>query len=347
MRLEVDIKKKAGDFELAVSFACDNNVTAILGESGCGKSMTLKCIAGIETPDDGRIVLDGRVLFDSKEKINLPPQQRKIGYMFQDYALFPNMTVRENIEIAQNGQPVEDSVLERFNIADISDLYPAQLSGGQKQRTAMARMLAANPDVVLLDEPFSALDSHLRWKMEQEVKQILQAERKPVIFVSHDRDEVYRLSEYAGVMLNGKMTDTVNTRELFENPGNREAAAITGCKNISKAIKTDDNKVNAADWGIELITGSRVSAQESYIGIRAHSFSMNEIENGNCIKVLEPQISEEPFEWTITFRADKDADWLQWKVSKDLVVNPKEGLPDRLWISPEKIMVLDKSLISC
>lgn len=347
MKLEVDIKKKIGSFELAVSFSCNNTVTAVLGESGCGKSMTLKCIAGIETPDEGRIVLDKRVLFDSKQKVNLPPQQRKIGYMFQDYALFPNMTVRENIEIAQNGKPVEESVLERFNISDIRDLYPAQLSGGQKQRTAMARMLAANPDVVLLDEPFSALDSHMRWKMEQEVKQILHAENKPAVFVSHDRDEVYRLSEYAGVMIAGKMRNVVNTRKLFENPGSREAAVITGCKNISKAVKIDDYKVVATDWGIELVTNCEVSFEEAYVGIRAHSFSMNENENSSYIEVIDPQISEEPFEWTITFKANKEADLLQWKVSKDVIDDPKEGLPDRLWISPDKIMVLDKSLISC
>lgn len=341
MGLLVSIKKKIGNFQLDVSFECDNTFVAVLGASGCGKSMTLKCIAGIEIPDEGKIVLNGRVLFDSAREINLPPQDRKVGLLFQDYALFPNMTVRENIMIAQNGKTVSDEYLERFRLTDIADLYPTQLSGGQKQRTAMARMLAAKPEMILLDEPFSALDSFMRWQMENEVKAILTAEDKLTIFVSHDRDEVYRLCDKAGIMSGGKLSGIMDTKALFANPHSRVAALVTGCKNIAKAVKIDTHKVLVSDWGIELDTVEEVAFTEGYVGIRAHSFSMNSQndEVGSFINVTSVAVSEEPFEWNISFKVNDDSDWLQWKVSKEALNDPKK-CPDRLWLAAEKIMLL-------
>lgn len=215
MSLEVEIKKAYDDFKLDVSFKSDNSVMAILGASGSGKSLTLKCIAGIETPDEGRIVLNDRVLFDSKKGTNLVPQMRQVGYMFQDYALFPNMTVKQNIEIACHEKNDVESYLECFQLKDVSNLYPHQLSGGQKQRTAMARMLAAKPELIMLDEPFSSLDRDLKGQMEAEVKAILEAEGKPAIFVSHDYEEVGRISRYAGVISNGEMCGVEETKEIL------------------------------------------------------------------------------------------------------------------------------------
>ena len=177
MKLQVQIKKKLGTFHLDAAFETEEGVFAILGASGCGKSMTLKCIAGIETPDEGKIVLDGKILFDSQKHINLPPQKRKFGYMFQDYALFPNMMVQQNIMAGMGKKPDKAVVVEyinRFQLSGVENLYPSQLFGGQKQRVAMARMLAAKPDVILLDEPFSALDSYLRWEVEQQMREILE-----------------------------------------------------------------------------------------------------------------------------------------------------------------------------
>ena len=162
-----------GNFLLDVDFCMDGGVFAILGASGCGKSMTLKCIAGIERPDEGRIVLNDRVLFDSKKKINLPPQKRKVGYMFQDYALFPTMNVVQNIQAGMGRKPDPKKVREYitgFQLGGLEHHMPDQLSGGQKQRVAMARMLAAEPEVLLLDEPFAALDSYLKWKLEVSLK---------------------------------------------------------------------------------------------------------------------------------------------------------------------------------
>lgn len=198
--LEVQIYKKLAEFDLDVSFQVDDNILGLMGASGSGKSMTLKCIAGIETPDQGRIVLNGRVLFDSEKKINVPIQKRNVGYMFQSYALFPNMNVYENISVGLRARKVKDvdivvqKVMQQFRIFELASRYPKQLSGGQRQRVALARLMAYEPDVLLLDEPFSALDEDLKKDLLQEFKSELQIS-KPVIFVSHDKEEVNYLCD--------------------------------------------------------------------------------------------------------------------------------------------------------
>ncbi len=164
MSLSVDIEKKLGAFHLRSKFEVPDETMALLGASGCGKSMTLKCIAGIVTPDRGRIVLGDRVLFDSEKKINLPPQQRKVGYLFQQYALFPNMSVEQNILCGiRSGDKAEKRCvlaekIRMFRLEGLEKKHPAQLSGGQQQRVALARILCSEPEAILLDEPFSALD---------------------------------------------------------------------------------------------------------------------------------------------------------------------------------------------
>ena len=218
MSLSVHIRKKLRSFCLQADFEAADGVLSLLGPSGCGKSMTLKCIAGIERPDEGIISLSGRVLFDSAKKINLPPQKRKVGYMFQSYALFPNMTVRKNVLAGMGKKPdpaMADPFLERFRIADLADSLPHELSEGQKQRTAMARIVAQNPDVILLDEPFSALDTVLKWQLEHEMLQVLTQEQKPTIFVSHNIDEVFRLSSEVCSMEEGKTLGKITAEEFF------------------------------------------------------------------------------------------------------------------------------------
>ena len=198
--LEVQIYKKLAEFDLDVSFQVNDNILGLMGASGSGKSMTLKCIAGIETPDQGRIVLNGRVLFDSEKKINVPIQKRNVGYMFQSYALFPNMNVYENISVGLRARKVKDvdivvqKVMQQFRIFELASRYPKQLSGGQRQRVALARLMAYEPDVLLLDEPFSALDEDLKEDLLQKLKSELQIS-KPVIFVSHDKEEVNELCD--------------------------------------------------------------------------------------------------------------------------------------------------------
>ena len=164
MSLSVDIEKKLGAFHLRSQFEAPDETMALLGASGCGKSMTLKCIAGIVTPDRGRIVLGGRVLFDSEKKINLPPQQRRVGYLFQQYALFPNMSVEQNILCGiRSGDKAEKrrvlvEKIRMFRLEGLEKKHPAQLSSGQQQRVALARTLTQDPKIILADEPVAALD---------------------------------------------------------------------------------------------------------------------------------------------------------------------------------------------
>lgn len=322
MKLEVQIKKKLGKFNLHAAFEICDEKFAILGASGCGKSMTLKCIAGIETPDEGRIVLNNRVLYDSEKKINLPPQKRRIGYLFPDYALFPNMTVEQNIMAGMGRKPDKALVREyisRFCLDDVGKNYPTQLSSGQKQRTAVARMLAANPEVILLDEPFSALDSYLRWQLEQQLTQILAEEKKPVIFVSHNRDEVYRMCDTVCCISDGAVECIQPVKDFFQSPKTKTAAILSGCKNISEARVTDRHYIEALDWGMKLFCPEiEIPEDTTGIGIRAHSFYPVENPVGcvNYFPIKEFCIVEDLFEWTISFRPNEQSSRLQWKIAK-------------------------------
>ena len=373
MSLKVNIKKRLGNFNLDVAFETERGVFAILGASGCGKSMTLKCIAGIETPDEGRIELNGRVLYDSAKKINLTPQKRRVGYMFQDYALFPNMTVEQNIKAGMGKHPEEEKVrsyINRFRLEGMEKHYPAQLSGGQKQRVAMARMIASEPDILLLDEPFSALDSYLKWELEQEMRDMLAEVQKPVLFVSHNRDEVYRLCSMVSCIDHGKMEVIEKTKEFFHNPKTKTAAVLSGCKNISAAEIVDNNHIKALGWGITLCV-SEIPEETKAVGIRAHSFypvnaeqipgkesAANEsrvsvIQEGtglkkyrnpvleeNIFKIEESRIIEDPFEWNISFRPSKESGWLQWKIAKTEQKDSPGPIPPALAVHAKDILLL-------
>ncbi len=242
MSLYVDIEKQLGTFHLRVRFETEGEVMALLGASGCGKSMTLRYIAGVERPDEGRIVLDGVTLFDSEQRINLKPQQRRVGYLFQNYALFPNMTVRQNILCGakwEKDKAKREELLARYielmQLSGLEGHYPAQLSGGQQQRVALARILVNQPKLLMLDEPFSALDTHLREKLLVEMKGILERFGGVSIAVTHSRDEAYDLCDTIALMEDGRIHTLKPTKELFADPGTKAGASMTGCKNFSRA----------------------------------------------------------------------------------------------------------------
>lgn len=212
--------------------------------------MTLKCIAGIETPDSGKIILDGKVLFDSENNINLPTQERNIGLLFQNYALFPNMTLKENILIGlrnKSDMRLVDNFIDKFKLKGLENNYPNELSGGQQQRAALARMLINEPDIIMLDEPFSALDQHLRWNMEKEISDIIEEYEGSILYVSHNKNEVYRLCEYILVMEDGCIVEKNDKFNIFYNPTTLSSAILIGIKNISK-ITLNNSYINALDW---------------------------------------------------------------------------------------------------
>lgn len=235
MRLLVDIEKKLDRMTLRARFTVEQEVLALFGSSGSGKSMILKCIAGLETPDKGRIVLGNRILFDSEKKINRKPQERRTGYVFQNYALFPNLTVEKNIGLAvpkQKRKQVVAEVIRKFRLEGLEQALPSKLSGGQKQRVAIARMFAASPELVLLDEPFSALDQQLAWQLIWEMKEILKDTACPVLFVSHNREEVFQLSKRIGVIEQGRMGTIRLAKEMFDRPKTIQEAILCGCENV-------------------------------------------------------------------------------------------------------------------
>lgn len=303
MSILVDIEKTLGNFHLKVNFQARNETLALLGASGCGKSMTLKCIAGIEKPDRGRIVVDDTVLFDSEKKINLSPQQRHTGLLFQNYALFPNMTVLQNIHTGARREPDKakrkanlEAVMESFGLRELSDRLPHQLSGGQQQRVALARILVSDPNILLLDEPFSALDAHLRFRLEQDMRKVIHDFGKTVLLVSHDRDEVFRMSDSIAVMDSGTIQALGEKHALFHAPQTRSGAVLTGCKNISPIRRLGNGKILATDWGLELevpALGDDVTA----IGIRMHDLSPTPGKNSFRFRVTE--VIENPFSDTI------------------------------------------------
>ena len=270
--LSADIRKRLGSFELNVKFEAANETLALLGASGSGKSVTLRCLAGILKPDAGRIVLNGRVLFDSDKYINLSPQERHIGYLFQQYALFPNMTVRENVAVAVRDKRQRtakaDALLRRFQLADVANQRPRQLSGGQQQRAALARILATEPEALLLDEPFSALDSYLKAQLEAELRDTLDGFGGSVVWVTHDRDEVFRNCAKICVLDAGASQPAVAPRALFDDPETVSVAKLSGCKNVVP-ILPDGERVRIPCWGFALDCG-RETADFIAVGLRAH-----------------------------------------------------------------------------
>ena len=327
----VDIEKKFGKFTLKTKFQFDNEIMGLLGASGSGKSLTLKCIAGIEKPDKGRIILNYRVLFDSEKKINISPKDRKIGYLFQDYALFPNMNVYENIKVGiREGENFDKLIMEKLEemrISHLKDKKINEISGGEKQRVALARLLINKPEIILLDEPFSALDDYLKSKIELEVAEVLRNYKIPTILVSHSREEVYRLCNEICVMSNGKSEDLMNKKELFKNPKTFSSCLISGCKNFSKIEKISENRLRALDWNIELETSDTILEEHKILGIRAHLIELEKSDE-NSFAVEVERVVEDVFTYIILVRKKDAKNSIRIEVDKHILekVENRENL---------------------
>ena len=347
MSLEVTIAKRFEGFTLHADFAAGNTAAAILGASGCGKSMTLRCIAGVVKPDSGRIVLDGRVLFDSEKGIDLPPQQRNVGLLFQNYALFPNMTVEQNILCAlkKEKDPAArkaacGSALRAMRLEELAHRLPSELSGGQQQRAALARILAGRPRILMLDEPFSALDSYLREEVEGEVGSLLSNFDGTALLVTHDRNEAYRLCREMIVMDSGEVLRAGTTKEVFADPRRLTAARLTGCKNILPCVRVDEHHVRLTGWERELTVALPVPEGCCAVGIRAHDFAPEAVDGENRMPVQVGASSENPFDWNVICTAADGAGKLWWKVSKTTLSSPPPQAPAYLRVAPENIMPL-------
>jgi molybdate transport system ATP-binding protein len=339
--LKVDIQMELKEFDLDVDFELKNKRLGILGPSGCGKSMTLKSIAGIVTPDKGVVSLatgEETTYFDSDRKINLKPQKRNVGYLFQNYALFPNMTVEENIAIgvSKDDKKTVSEMIKRFHLDGLEKRYPRQLSGGQQQRVALARILAYGPDVILLDEPFSAMDTFLKEQLRIELVNSLKDFDGFSIMVTHDRDEAFQFCDELIVLDEGKIIAKGNTYDVFENPNKVQVARLTGCKNISRIEVIDDYHLKSLDWGVTFEVSEKISPNVTHIGIRAHDFTSAQKGDVNVIDTADSTVLEMPFEWEITL-----ANGLWWKYDKQIDEH-EFTVPQYVKIDPKDIILLEE-----
>lgn len=351
MPLEVDIRKKWPDFRLDIRFKAGREIVGFLGASGSGKSMTLKCIAGIITPDEGIIISDGVPLFDSDKKINLPPQKRRAGYLFQNAALFPNMTAEQNVlcvisdtrDYKKKIKKASD-ILALMGLEGLQHRYPSELSGGQQQRVALARILLSKPNILMLDEPFSALDSYLRWQLEQELGGILASFGGTSLFVSHNRDEVYRLCDSVRIISNGSVAAGGDKWELFNDPQSYDACLLTGCKNISPVREVSGPSILAGDWDMTLDCGGKSTATTEFVGIRAHDIALTDAEglpNSYEYEIVSTLRDTFSYILLIKKKGSQTGKTLRLEMSREKY-EAMAVLPHYLHIPPEKILLLDR-----
>lgn len=368
MSLEVDIRKSFGSYLLDVAFSAGDETLGFLGASGCGKSLTLRCIAGIEKPDEGRIVVNGQVFFDSEQRINLTPQQRKTALLFQNYMLFPNLTVEQNVAAgigkkvaAAQRLAIVAEELQRFGLSGMEKRYPAQLSGGQQQRVALARMLAARPGILMLDEPFSALDAHLKGVLEQNLVSLFDAYEGTILYVSHDIDESLRFCDRIAVVEAGRIVEMGSGDDLVNRPQSVAGLKLSGCKNAVPVVRTGPHCVHAPRWGVDVRCAPEVAADVACLGVRAFYLERVEGPGENCYRMRVDRTSDSRFERTVFLafldRDPKDAavafddnemsylhQHLFWRVSKR---EPEQALPevgDELWIRipPDKVYLVGR-----
>lgn len=252
MELQVSISKKltggnSNEFTLDADFKCHNEMIVLFGPSGAGKTLTLDCIAGLERPDAGYISVNNTVYFDSEKNINISPQRRKVGYLFQNYALFPHLTVEENIMFGVRSYNIKEleKMLNLFEIHGFEKRYPSQLSGGQRQRVALARALITQPQILLLDEPFSAIDHITRVRLRRDLKKIRQIIEIPIVLITHNPVEAYTMADTLVVYRHGGIEQIGSPKEIFTKPKSRDVARLVGMNNIfkGKVLDVRENEV--------------------------------------------------------------------------------------------------------
>jgi len=316
MPLQVQVAKQLPNFALDVSFTAGDAPLGILGPSGAGKTMLLRCIAGLEQPDRGRIDLNGRVLLDTAARIRVPARNRRVGLLFQHYALFPNRTVAENIAFGLRNLPADEqsrrlaALIDRTHARGLESRYPRELSGGEQQRVALARALSIEPEALLLDEPLSALDTHLRSQVETQLQETFAAYRRPALVVTHNIEEAYRLGEQLLVLARGRVAAFGAKEEIFRHPPSLEVAQLTGCKNFSQARRVSDYTIEALDWGCNLRVAHALARPAGHVGIRAHhidfaepsSAAAPEANADNVFPCWLVRSSETPFRITLYLR---------------------------------------------
>ncbi|MDW7739680.1 MAG: ABC transporter ATP-binding protein [Bacillota bacterium] len=358
--LEIKVKRNLTDFNLDVEINVDKEILSILGPSGSGKTMTLMCIAGLLHPDEGLIRLNGKVLFDSKKGIFMPPQKRKIGFVFQNYALFPHLTVAENIAYGIHDKPKKfandriKELLEIIHIPGLINRYPNELSSGQQQRVALARAIAPEPEVLLLDEPFSALDTFRRERLEYELLNLYQYFEGDILFVTHDLDQGFKLGNRIAIFENGRVIQCEAKEEVIANPENITAAKMLGVKNLlsGRITEIDEGGVSVLipEFGMKLKAVGTISEKLSpdqpvLVGIRPEHIELKDFPGINTLSCISEQVLDGVTNFHSFYYAVNDA-VKRYRLercsprSSSIAVHPEGENYCYLYFPPERLIVL-------
>jgi len=273
--LDLHLQKQLQSFALDIRLQTTSRRVAILGPSGSGKSLFLRCLAGLDQADQGWIELDHQTLFDSQKKVHLHPKKRGVGLLLQNYALFPHMSIRDNILFGMNepSQAKADALLQKIGLLRLAEQRPPQLSGGEQQRVALARALAAEPQLLLLDEPLTALDAHLRDRLEQQLLADLYHFPGRLFLVTHNVEEAWRLCDELVLLEDGRVIRQGPKAEVLSDPQNVAAAQLTGCKNLAEITARQGSMVTVEAWQCELQLPPH-TPDCTWIGVRAHHIKL-------------------------------------------------------------------------
>jgi molybdate transport system ATP-binding protein len=355
--LEIKVKSKLPGFSLDVSFSVNQEILAILGPSGSGKTMTLRCIAGLTHPDEGFVKLNGKVLLDTAKGVNLAARQRKVGFVFQNYSLFPHLTVNHNIAYGIRHLPateVNDKVndlLDKMHIRQLGDRLPRQLSAGQQQRVAVARALAPEPDVLLLDEPFSALDTMVKERMYLVLHAVQNFFKGDMLFVTHDLSEGYKLSSRIAVFESGRVAQHDHKEKVIFNPSNNTVARLVGFKNLMAGTVTGINETTAvikvSELGLVKTAISRNGGlsvnQRVTVGIRPEYIQMRSQPGENTFESTLDRKVEGVTATDYYFQVSRPGTTqlsIMAILSKAESALVREGQPNYLHFPPEHVVVI-------
>ena len=356
--LKVEINRTLPGFKLDIAFSVNGEVLGILGPSGSGKTMTLLCIAGLLHPDSGFIQLNDRVLFDSTKKLNLPPKDRNVGFVFQNYALFPHLSAGKNIAYGIRNRSREEVnhrvkvLIENMGLEGLQNRYPQQLSAGQQQRVAVARALAPEPDILLLDEPFSALDSLTKEQLERQILDLRQFYKGHIILVTHDLAEAYRLSSRIAVYDAGKIAQCDLKQKLISSPVNQKVARITRFRNFMDGVITDIKDKQVWVTVPELGTNVKVAAnghknlainQSITIGVRSEHIQAVTAPGQNILQGTLSSVVENLASINCYFdlKTNKDTCYcIETAFPKGGAPTLIDGLNYYLYLPPEQIVII-------
>ncbi len=345
MALTMQVEKRLGDFTLSLVLESGSRRLGILGSSGSGKSMTLKLLAGVQTPDRGVIALDGRPLYDAAARVDLPPRDRRVACLFQNYALFPAMTVAQNIAAGLRGLSRTEraarvaELVERFRLGGLEGRHPGHLSGGQQQRAALARMMAPGPEAILLDEPFSALDGPLREELEGQMQEFLSGFPGMAVMVSHSPEELYHFCDTLAVLDGGRLLACGETERIFRCPERAAVARLTGCRNLLPARPAGARALYLPGWEVTLRTAWPVDGSVTAVGLRAQALRPARAgERENVLTGTPGERIATPLQVRAALRPPAGAGQaVWWEAPPGLVAG---SLPSALAIAPEDVLPL-------